>query len=294
MKGNLKRALGLFLLWISLLPLLAVAGDLPFGKGLLFLVEREGVAPNYLFGTMHSDDQRVLTLAPKVRDAFDRSERVALELKMDPATLFASAAALYFTDGRELRTVLGEERYQRLVDVMEPRGMPEIVLRRMKPWAVVVMLSVPESRSGEFLDMVLYRTAEAEGKELIGLESADEQLSLFDTLSEEEQITMLDETLKIVDKLPKFYKELLETYLQRDLAGLVELNEHYMEYGDNELNRRFMGRLVDDRNRRMVERLRPHLERGSLFTGVGALHLPGQEGILYLLEQEGYRVERMY
>jgi len=52
--------------------------------------------------------------------------------------------------------------------------------------------------------------------------------------------------------------------------------------------------MLDDRNRTMVKRMIPLLQRGSAFVAVGAAHLPGEEGMLYLLEQEGYRVTRIY
>src|SRR3546814_9044049 len=51
---------------------------------------------------------------------------------------------------------------------------------------------------------------------------------------------------------------------------------------------------LDDRNHRMVERLVPLLERGKAFVAVGAAHLPGEEGMLHLLEQQGYRITRVY
>src|SRR3546814_18781858 len=50
---------------------------------------------------------------------------------------------------------------------------------------------------------------------------------------------------------------------------------------------------MDDRNHRMVESLVPLLERGKAFVAVGAAHLPGEEGLLHLLEQQGYRITRV-
>jgi uncharacterized protein YbaP (TraB family) len=87
---------------------------------------------------------------------------------------------------------------------------------------------------------------------------------------------------------------MLNAYLTRDLAGLVEINEAYQKLGDQELARMFQERLIDSRNQRMVERLHPMLEEGGLFIGVGALHLPGETGILNLLDNAGYRVEAVY
>ncbi|MGE5765707.1 MAG: TraB/GumN family protein [Bacteroidota bacterium] len=51
--------------------------------------------------------------------------------------------------------------------------------------------------------------------------------------------------------------------------------------------------MLNDRNRLMVERMMPLMQRGSTFVGVGAGHLAGEEGILRLLEQRGYTVTRL-
>ena len=56
----------------------------------------------------------------------------------------------------------------------------------------------------------------------------------------------------------------------------------------------FQKRLIIDRNQRMVERMHKRLEEGNAFIAVGALHLPGEKGILRLLEHRGYRVRSIY
>ena len=56
----------------------------------------------------------------------------------------------------------------------------------------------------------------------------------------------------------------------------------------------FTEQLIDDRNDHMVERMLPRLAEGKAFIAVGALHLPGERGILKQLEDQGYRVTRVY
>jgi uncharacterized protein YbaP (TraB family) len=56
----------------------------------------------------------------------------------------------------------------------------------------------------------------------------------------------------------------------------------------------FLRRLIDDRNVQMVERMLPRLQRGSTFIAIGALHLPGEKGILQLLAEKGYTVSVVY
>ena len=90
------------------------------------------------------------------------------------------------------------------------------------------------------------------------------------------------------------YEELLITYVRGDLAGLVALNDAHLDVGDPELERRLNKAVIQDRNRRMARRLKPVLRKGRAFVALGALHLPGKEGVLNLLQQQGYRIERVY
>jgi uncharacterized protein YbaP (TraB family) len=60
--------------------------------------------------------------------------------------------------------------------------------------------------------------------------------------------------------------------------------------GAAEVVQEFTARLVVERNYRMAERIQPQLREGNALIAVGALHLPGEEGLLALLAEEGYRV----
>ncbi len=285
--------MGALLLWILLLPP-AVAADIPHGKGVLFLLERDGLASSYIFGTIHAEDKRVLQLPSPVREAFSAAETVVLEMTMDGENILAASMAMLYTDGRDLPGVIGEKRFQRVVAALAGRNMPEEVLRYYKPWSVATILSMPPTKTGEFLDLVLYRQALADRQKVVGLETVDEQLSIFDELSESDQIAMLDDALDNLQQLPTMLRRLMDAYLARDMAALVQTSEEFMQHGDPAIEEMFQQRLVDDRNHRMVARLQPLLQEGRLFVAVGALHLPGEKGILQLLEQKGYRVTVIY
>jgi uncharacterized protein YbaP (TraB family) len=84
--------------------------------------------------------------------------------------------------------------------------------------------------------------------------------------------------------------ELLAAYTRQDLAAMMALNEAAMATGDPRLAREFQRRLIVDRNHRMAERMEPYLRQGGAFVAVGALHLPGDQGLIRLLEQRGYSV----
>ena len=121
-----------------------------------------------------------------------------------------------------------------------------------------------------------------------------EQLTPFDSLSFADQARLLASTVQQLDELPDLYERILSAYLERDLAAIMQLNEESQAKGDRELEERLWRELVDERNLRMVERMQPQLRRGRAFIAVGALHLPGEHGILQLLKNRGYRVDAVY
>jgi uncharacterized protein YbaP (TraB family) len=84
--------------------------------------------------------------------------------------------------------------------------------------------------------------------------------------------------------------ELLAAYKRQDLAAMMAINESVMTVGDQRLAKEFQRRLIVDRNHRMADRMEPYLKQGGAFVAVGALHLPGEQGLLRLLEQRGYSV----
>jgi uncharacterized protein YbaP (TraB family) len=89
---------------------------------------------------------------------------------------------------------------------------------------------------------------------------------------------------------------MIPLYLKRDLAALQAVGTDLTDTSAEERRgaEAFLDRLVDERNVRMVERMIPRLEEGATFVAVGALHLPGQRGILQLLANRGYKVAAVY
>ena len=67
-----------------------------------------------------------------------------------------------------------------------------------------------------------------------------------------------------------------------------------MQQGDRRVAQLFTSEVVVNRNRRMLERIQPRLREGNAFIAVGALHLPGKDGLLTLLRNKGYRVSPVY
>lgn len=283
--------------WLAVLCWLAaaaVAAQGRFDSGLLWRIEPPGSTPSYLFGTMHSDDPGVVDLAAPVQQAFDQAEAVTLEVTLDAQSLAALTRALLISDGSSLDALVGSSLFERAVEAMAGHGVPDTVVAGMKPWAVAVTLMTPPDRSGMVLDHVLYQQALADGKPVDGLETVAEQVGVFDSLTQEEQVALLQDTLDHLPDIEGMLVDLRQAWLQRDLARLVAINEATMRDSDPQFAADFNQRIILERNQRMAERMESRLRKGGHFIAVGALHLPGEKGLLQLLEQRGYRVTKLY
>ena len=126
-------ALAAALLWLT--P--AAAGEIPYGQGLLWRVERDGGGPaSYVFGSFHSTDARLRKLAPAVDQAFSQARVAVFELIDSDESTAKMARALPLPVGSRLEDILGPERFQRTVAAVAPLGVPAEGLQNLKPWAL--------------------------------------------------------------------------------------------------------------------------------------------------------------
>lgn len=274
----------------------AVAADVLSQKGLLWQIDKPGLTPSYLFGTIHSEDPRVTQLPSPVRSRFEKASSASFELMMDMPTMLKATGAMFFSGEQSLDKLIDKALYQSVIDAMRQHQLPEFMVNKLKPWAVVVTLSTPPMETGKFLDLLLYQEAQKLQKPTYGLETVQEQLAVFDNIPEADQITMLKDTVKNLKKMPTVFKEMHDLYLQRDLTELLKYSIEEMKKGSDNLSlvEAFYKRVVDDRNIRMVERMEKRLKAGNAFIAIGALHLPGKKGVLKLLQYRGYRISAVY
>lgn len=261
---------------------------------LLWKVERSGLRPSYVFATINSDDLRVAHLPPAVVRAFQLSDAFAMELIPDHAALSRMSAAMFITVGPDLEAMLGEDYFKKVAALVDKRGIAAQVLRKLKPWVVFTALTMPKPDDGVFLDTVLYGAALVEGKNVHGLETADEQVSIFEDIRLDDQVAILKDVVDHYSMLSHIRKEMVKRYTQGDLDGVAALQEKSLVSDDQHLIRAFRQHLVDDRNLRMVNRILPRIEEQNAFIAIDAALLPGDQGILQLLRQRGYHISPVY
>lgn len=258
----------------------------------------------WLFGTMHLGDERLVTLPDSVEKALESADAIYCELEMDKMEQqqLRLVRKMVLPKGQTLRDRLPKDLYERLSDYVRGRGSNMLALKRMRIWAVNLNLALMDAvKEGmtKSLDVMIYKDAKAEDKEVGGLETMEEQLAAMADMSEEDHIKVLDQTLNYLEKLAaketSYVRTMLEVYLTGDEARLMAMARESMG-DDEELVKRFMKPILVDRNVRMADRMAKmmseHPEK-SYFFAVGAMHYPGKNGIVDLLRRKGYRIQRI-
>ena len=273
---------------------LLVAGVAPAEPaGIFYECRLEGQSSSYLLGTMHASEPRVLAIADKVEPYLKKVDRLALEIVPDGQAMLAALLATQLPSDTSLEELLSATLYRETRLAMAQRGVPESVLQRMRPWAVSVELSLPHSQKGVFLDLRIFQLAQEAGKALVGLETVDEQLGLFDELTMAEQIALLEHAVKNLAELPKQFNAMVDAYVSGDLEALSKMADEQQHDLDEELVTWFDRKIVENRNRVMAERAWPLIKKGDTLVAVGALHLIGDTGLVANLRQRGCNFRRL-
>lgn len=291
-RRNSRSGLALWLsLWLAVWLAFSLATRAVAAEGLVFQATRSGFAPIFIVGTMHSDDPRVMAVLPRVVGLMDLVDTVALELVQDPAGMARAAAATLLPAGGSLFELTDPALRDAVEHVAGLRAVPLSFVARLKPWAAALVLGMPELSSGQFLDTAIQREAGDRGRRLVGLETAAEQLAVFDAMEGPLQLALLEAAVKNPDELTTQLEELTLAYLSGDLDLLERSAVGRFGEMDPAVETWFRDRLIDGRNRRMAQRVLELAGQGALLVAVGALHLPGESGLLAALARSGYRVE---
>lgn len=286
----------------------AEADAVPNGRGIFWKVEKDGLKPSWLLGTMHVTDPRVLVMPAGAKEAAAAADVVVIESdeilddKKAGAALLMHPDLTMFTDGTSIKDHLDAEQMATLEAGLKQRGLSLAAVTKMKPWILASFVALPAcelARKGagaSFLDKQIAEDAVAAGKPVAGLETLVEQLKAMAELPVDFHFQALIETITLGDKMDDVMETMTELYLSGDIGMTMPLLKAVApsaDGSDESAYAAFESRIVDDRNLVMAEGSRKHLEKGNAFIAVGALHLPGEAGLVELLRQQGYKVTRV-
>lgn len=282
----------------------ADAAQIPNGEGIFWKIEKPGVAPSWLLGTMHVTDPRVTALPEAARAPYEAAKTIVIESTDVLDDQKAAAAMLgrpdltMLADGKTIRDLLGKDDADKLEAGLKGRGIPLIAVARMQPWLISSFIALPacetaRKQSGQmFLDKKIAIDARNAGREVLGLETMTEQLAAMADLPVDFHLKGLIETLSLGDRMEDIFETMTELYLQGKTGEIMPMLKAATPStsGTGDGYTAFEERLIRDRNHIMADRSIAILDKGNVFLAVGALHLPGAEGVVALLQQKGFTI----
>lgn len=264
--------------------------QVPTENSLLWEISGRGLAkPSYLFGTIHLICPTDFSLSDSLKSTLARTQQVALEMDMDdPGMMAGMMKMMNMAAGNELKKLVTEQEYQRLDRFFKDSVHVGLAMfERAKPFVLMGPLfnTVLDCQPQSY-EMALVELAGKQKSEVIGIETLEEQMAIFDTIPYKDQAKML---LNLIDSLPSARKEfkslvaLYKTQNINELYGMTLKSEFGME-GNEEV-------MLFARNQKWIPRIRRIASAKPTFFAVGAAHLGGEKGVIALLRKSGFTVK---
>ncbi|HYC84224.1 MAG TPA: TraB/GumN family protein, partial [Chryseosolibacter sp.] len=244
--------------------------------------------PSYLFGTMHVQDNKAFEFSDSVLLKISECDAFAMEVHPDSVAryMFKILLGSSESDGDRFRELLNERQYANLDSMMRQRT--GYSLRKFKnPTSAKLFLENQLTKKDKetFLDAWLYNIAHQQQKIIIGLEETRKHMESLQA-DPATELREIDHFLKDNKTVMNSYGAMLDLYHAGDIDEIRKISKANIDQARYE-------KLITKRNVEMVETIRANIHRHSTFIAVGAAHLPGEEGILHLLQQLGYEVTPM-
>ncbi|SHI52722.1 TraB/GumN family protein [Wenxinia saemankumensis] len=286
----------------------AEAAATPYGAGLVWEAVR-GEDRAVILGTLHVPDPRHEALLARVADEIASAERVLVEISREDEALMieeiaADPSIMYLSDGPALPDLLPADLWEDVQVVLRARQIPVFMGAKFRPWALMTALAIPTCAmegvmsGGLGLDHRVMAAAAEAGVPVASIESRRTLVDLFDEAGIEAEIALLRTALVDPVIQEEMYVATVEEYFAGNTALVLRVGEAALDFvpdlGGPEAeaaNALFEELMLDRRNIAWSARLDAETDGAdALFVAVGAAHLPGEAGLLALMEADGWTV----
>ena len=250
-----------------------------------------------LLGSMHVLRPSDYPLPPTVDALVDGADGIVMEIDLDDVDAAAQQRIVFeamLPQGTVLADVLDDDVYAKVELEMSELGVDLKQLENFEPWFLAITALDLGMRKIGFqpergVEQYVVGRARAAGKEIVGLETVEFQIGLFDALPREQQQAMLEQTLAELDEGAAVLDEMVAAWRAGELESLsAELLDEFDDFPG------LYETLVTERNAAWIPALERMLADGRRhLVVVGALHLVGADSVIELLEKRGHDVERL-
>ena len=264
---------------------------------LLWKITGKGLKnPSYLFGTHHLIPIQFLDSVPGLYPAFNSTKMVVSEVvlnNLDATPAIRKAALL--PDTITIRGLLNQAEYEFVnQELTNTLRMSLDNLNKMHPSLISKLYELELYKKYEHFDentqsdTYFQLVAAKKGIPIAGLETVEQQVKLLFPENIKKETQLLVASIRNKEMLIQEMREMNQLYREGNLDALEVLaNQSNKQWNVSEEENK---KLIDDRNINWVKQLPDLIKNNSCFVAVGALHLPGNKGLIKLLKNEGYKV----
>lgn len=233
--------------------------------------------PSYLLGSVHLKDRRLINSNDSIFVAIANTDALALEIH--PDTLYKEIWDIRFNKRPSSQKIeLSDEQKNEFIQRYEKKyGVIPDSQQIASPYMVEYLLNPSHDKPDDItavFDAYLYGLARSQRKQIIGLEPMDNQTGLRGS-SGLIQLT----NKKDSSNYYQHFEQLMRLYSAGNLDGLWKILSPNMDIEE-----------MQSRNNTMLNNIIAQLDKGTVCAVVGAAHLPGNIGLIHLLELKGYRL----
>lgn len=280
---------------------------------MLFHVTGDKGQEGYLFGTIHVGDKQMDTALEKLLPYVDRCDALAVEFDVvafekRPSSEQAEVLMPFvLTDGSKISDYMPEELYQKASDLLREAKLPASFMKiyNLAMWSQLVeqaaLITKTNYDLSSGMDRALIQHCYDKSIEVRDVESAELQYSILAAFPDELNLLMIEQTLKNLDDYQAGIDKLYNAWINGDpkeIAAVIneEDAEEMAAYTEKEraLLEDYSNQMLTQRNLGMRDRAVEWLKAGDkVFFAVGAAHLVNEDGLIALLQAEGYTVEQL-
>ena len=255
---------------------------------LLYKIEGKDLQkPSYIYGTIHIMPKKQFAISESITTALKECESLVMEvdINMDLKTQIDAAQRSMLPNGKTIADITSAENAQKIkqfcVDSLHWKESKYVRMSRLTPFFLTSIILQDLIGKSKSFELELNKLAEKNKMTTLGLETIQMQMDLVNEVPYEEQIKLLLQGLTTNNSE---FNTMLNCYLKQDINKLGEL------MNEADLSPEFNANFLVKRNQNWIPQISKMVQEKPIFIAVGAGHLPGEQGVLKLLQEAGYTV----